>query len=86
MKRFLRLMLFLLAVELLLAFALGVRMRQQIEGRGPIIGSIAPSPTGSSALAAGPLHVGDARAPVLDSRQGKEQIAQAIEVLEREGV
>ena len=37
MKRFLRLMLFLLAVELLLAFALGVRMRQQIEReKGPL--------------------------------------------------
>ena len=54
-----------LLFSLLVGFVIGLVLRSRLERRVEYIGSVAP---------AGPLHVGDTGAPILDARHHKEQI------------
>lgn len=54
-----------LLASLIFGFLIGLVLRARLERRVEYIGLVAP---------AGPLHVGDARAPVLDARHHEEQI------------
>ncbi len=65
MKRFGRWLLILLALELVLAFWLGSRMRARFEAPVRIIGALAPS---------FPIHVGNSGPMVLDPGEHEEQI------------
>ena len=64
MKRFTRWVLLLLLVELVIAAALGTRVRRQLESPVTYLGFLAPEP----------LDVGDAGAPVLDTREHEQQV------------
>jgi hypothetical protein len=66
MKRFTRLVLLLLLVEIVIAAALGTRVRRQLEQPVTYLGRFL--------VPAEPLHVGDAGAAVLDAREHEEQV------------
>ena len=53
------------ALSLLVGFVIGLVLRARLDRRVEYIGLIAP---------AGPLHVGDPGAPVLDPRHHEEQV------------
>jgi hypothetical protein len=65
MKRFTRLVLLLLLVELVIAAAFGTRVRRQLEQPATYLGSV---------VAPQPLDVGEAGAAVLDARQHEQQV------------
>lgn len=65
MKRFGRWLLILLALELVLAFWLGSRMRARFEAPVRIIGALAPPL---------PTHIGNTLPMVLDPSEHEEQI------------
>lgn len=67
MKRLGRWVLILLALELVLAFWLGDRIRARFEAPVRIIGAVRLAP-------AGPLHVGQVGAPVLDAGHHEQEI------------
>ena len=54
-----------LLFSLIVGFLIGLVIRSRLERRTEYIGSVAP---------AGPLHVGDARAPILDARHHEQKI------------
>jgi len=58
-----------LLFSLLVGLALGTLLRWRLERSHYYLGS---------AIAPPPLHIGDARAPVLDPRQHEEQIGQPV--------
>jgi len=64
-KRFGRWLLILLALELVLAYWLGSRIRTRFEAPTRIIGALAPT---------FPLHIGDLGPMVLDPGEHEEQI------------
>ena len=66
MKRFTRLVLFLLLVELVIAAALGTRVRRQLEQPVTYLGGLFVAPQ--------PLDVGEAGAAVLDAREHEQQV------------
>lgn len=63
--KLLRSVLLALLFSLLVGFLIGLVLRARLERRVEYLGSVAP---------AGPLHVGHARAPVLDPRHHEEQV------------
>jgi hypothetical protein len=66
MKRFTRLVLLLLLVEIVIAAALGTRVRRQLEQPVTYLGRVLVAPE--------PLDVGDAGAAVLDAREHEQQV------------
>ena len=71
MQRFGRVVVVLLVIEFLLAFAFGLWLQRQGTGAEVFLGSLA---------APGPGHVLDAGAPVLEPREHEEQIRQAVHI------
>jgi hypothetical protein len=63
--KLIRSVLLALLFSLIVGFVIGLVLRSKLERRVEYIGLVAP---------AGPLHVGDARAPVLDASHHEEQI------------
>ena len=61
----LRSVLLALLFSLVVGFLIGLVLRSRLERRVEYIGSVAP---------AGPLHVGDAGAAILDARHHEEQV------------
>jgi len=58
-----------LLISLLVGLAIGTLLRLRLERSHYYLGS---------AIAPPPLHIGDARAPVLDPRQHEEQVGQSV--------
>jgi hypothetical protein len=65
MKRFTRIVLLLLLVELVIAAAFGTRIRRQLEQPVTYLGSV---------LAPQPFDVGETGAAVFDARQHEQQV------------
>jgi hypothetical protein len=64
MKRFSRIVLWIVLLELVLSVAIGTRLRNQLERPVSYLGFVAPQP----------LDVGHAGAPVLDAREHEQQV------------
>ena len=66
-----------LLASLMIGFVIGTVLRVRLERPVEYLGRLPPA---DSALAAGPLDVGDAGATVLDPGHHEEQVGQAIQV------
>ncbi len=71
MRTLRRVIIWLLVLELIAAFAIAAAIRFKLEQPASYIGSTLP---------AGPQLVAEPRTPVLDAGQHEEQIAQAVQI------
>ena len=78
--KWIRMFLLTLIISALVGVAIGMLIRRELERPERYIGRISPTAAPLSAVPAGPLHVADTRAVVLEPRKNEEQIGEPVQI------